>query len=80
VEWEYQVGDLIAVAGSSQLYFHFPTEEWYNLQEGDLGFIVARELNEFGNAYLVKLFRHSADVYWLYDDEIELISEHKNER
>jgi len=80
VEWEYQVGDLIAVAGSSQLYFHFPTEEWYNLEEGDLGFIVARELNEFGNAYLVKLFKHTGNVYWLYDDEIELISEHKNER
>jgi hypothetical protein len=80
VEWEYQVGDIVAIIGASQLYFHFPTEEWYNLKEGDLGFVVARELNDFGNAYLVKLFKHSKNVYWMYDDELELISEHKNER
>ncbi len=80
MEWEYQVGDIVAIVGASQLYFHFPTDEWYNLKEGDLGFIVARELNDFGNAYLVKLFKHSKSVYWMYDDELELISEHKNER
>ena len=66
--------------GTSQLYFHFPTEEWYNVQEGDLGIVIYRELNDFGNAYRVKLFKHSENVCWFYDDELSLVSEYKNER
>jgi len=80
VEWEYQVGDLVSYTGTSQLYFHFPTEEWYNVQVGDLGIVIYREFNDFGNAYRVKLFRHSENLCWFYDDELSLVSEYKNER
>ena len=74
------MGDLVAFAGTSQLYFHFPTDEWYNVEKGDLGIIIHRELNDFGNAYRVKLFRHSENLCWFYDDELSLVSEYKNER
>jgi hypothetical protein len=80
VEWEYQVGDLVAYTGTSQLYFHFPSEEWYNIQVGDLGIVIYRELDDFGNAYRVKLFKHSENLCWFYDDELSLVSEYKNER
>jgi hypothetical protein len=80
VKWEYKVGDLVSIVSGSQLYFHFPTEEWYNLREGDLGLVISRQLSDFGNAYLVRLFKHSKSICWCYDDELCLISEHKNER
>ena len=80
MDWEYQVGDLVKFVGGSQLYFHFPTDEWYNVEDGDIGLVIKRELNDFGNAYRVKLFRYSGSVCWFYDDEITLISEYKNEK
>ena len=42
---DYQVGDLVEFVGSSQLYFHFPTDEWYNVQEGDIGIVIKTALN-----------------------------------
>ena len=74
------MGDLVTYTGTSQLYFHFPSEEWYNIQVGDLGIVIYRELDDFGNAYRVRLFKHSESLCWFYDDEISLISENENER
>ena len=76
---DYQVGDLVEFVGSSQLYFHFPTDEGYNVQEGDIGIVIKTALNNFGMAYRVRLFRYTKSCCWFYEDELSIVSERKDE-
>ena len=50
-----KIGDLVQFTGSSQLYFNFPTDEWYHLDEGDAGIIINIESNVYGLVYRVQM-------------------------
>ena len=68
------VGDLVKFVGSSQLYFHFPTDEWYNLSEGECGIIINVEGTIDGLVYRVKMMDSKKSTCWLYEDELHLLS------
>ena len=74
------IGDLVKFVGSSQLYFHFPTDEWYNLNEGECGIIINVESTIDGLVYRVKMMDSKKSICWLYEDELCLLSGSDNER
>ena len=73
------IGDLVKFVGSSQLYFHFPTDEWYNINEGECGLIINIEKTHGELVYRVKMMDGKKSICWLYEDELYLLSRSDNE-
>ena len=74
-----KIGDLVQFVGSTQLYFNFPTEQWYNLDEGDTGIIINIESNVYGLMYRVQMLNSKKNCCWFYGDELTLLSRRSNE-
>tara|TARA_R100001129_G_scaffold116141_1_gene80186 strand:+ start:222 stop:449 length:228 start_codon:yes stop_codon:yes gene_type:complete len=73
------IGDLVKFIGSTQLYFHFPTDEWYNLNEGECGLIINIESAHGELVYRVKMMDDKKSTCWLYEDELYLLSGNDDE-
>tara|TARA_S200002703_G_scaffold127630_1_gene114284 strand:+ start:154 stop:387 length:234 start_codon:yes stop_codon:yes gene_type:complete len=75
------VGDLVQYCSGSQLYFHFPTESWQNVIQGEKGIIIGVSVTFNGVMYQVKMLGQRKTTCWFYEDELLLISgAEKNER
>jgi hypothetical protein len=74
-----KIGDLVQFVGSSQLYFNFPTDQWYHLAEGDAGIVINIESNVYGLVYRVQMLNSKKNCCWFYDDELCLLSRSSDE-
>jgi|2_EtaG_2_1085320.scaffolds.fasta_scaffold00318_40 hypothetical protein len=73
-----KVGDLVRFTGGEQLYFHFPSEEWFTTKIGAIG-IISQVGPWFGAGdtmyYVCSIEGNRA--CWFYEDELEIVSEAK---
>ncbi len=74
-----KIGDLVQFVGSTQLYFNFPTDQWYHLAEGDAGIVISIEKNVYGLMYRVQMLNDKKSCCWFYVDELTLLSRSDDE-